>query len=561
LKGILTITFLLVATATFSQEKYWVYFADKDGVTINPEVYFHPKAIARRDKINYPLNHFTDLPVKQAYVDQVLEKVIKVKGTSRWFNAAVVIAEKEQINSVQKLPFVQRVESDEYTAMVCVSNEHDSIDGGFEKKDLIRFQVERMQAQKFALNGYKGKGKLIAIFDAGFPGVDDADLFKHIRARNGIKGTFDFIRNTENVYRKISHGSTVLSCIAGIKDDSVMIGVAPEADFLLAITEKLMKEGLAEEEAWLFAAEWADKNGVDIINSSLGYTRRNSFKHDMDGNTAVITRAANMASSKGILVVSSAGNEGDKKHWMMMAAPADGDSVLAVGAINPWSGYHTSFSSFGPSADKELKPNVTAIGHVMAYGVNKKVNETQGTSFSAPLITGFAACAWEAKPDLTNWELLKEIEKSGDLYPYFDYAHGYGVPQASHFMSAKNTQHTAADSVFSVKMDGNLVTVAVRNDFLPVDSLFAEELPLGKVAIKIQERLRHDRHEQIDREHPFAKQELFYYHIENDSNYLDEFSVVSVDENPILQLDIEDLKGKTVRFHYRGVTEELKLKK
>jgi len=340
-----------------------------------------------------------------------------------------------------------------------------------------------------------------------------------------------------------------------------MIGVAPEADFLLAITEKLMKEGLAEEEAWLFAAEWADKNGVDIINSSLGYTRRNSFKHDMDGNTAVITRAANMASSKGILVVSSAGNEGDKKHWMMMAAPADGDSVLAVGAINPWSGYHTSFSSFGPSADKELKPNVTGVGHVMAYGVNKKVNETQGTSFSAPLITGFAACAWQAKPDLTNWELLKEIEKSGDLYPYFDYAHGYGVPQASHFMSAKNTRYTAADSVFSVKIDENSITVAVRDDFLPTDSLFAEELPLEKVAIKIQERLRHDRHEQIDREHPFEKQELFYYHIENDSNYLDEFSVISVDENPILQLDIEDLKGKTVRFHYRGVTKELKLNK
>ena len=197
----------------------------------------------------------------------------------------------------------------------------------------------------------------------------------------------------------------------------------------------------------------------------------------------------------------------------------------------------------------------------MAYGVNKKVNETQGTSFSAPLITGFAACAWQAKPDLTNWELLKEIEHSGDLYPYFDYAHGYGVPQASHFLSAKNTRYTAADSVFSVKIDENSITVVVRDDFLPADSLFAEEIPLEKVAIKIQERLRHDQHEQIDREHPFKKQELFYYHIENDLNYLDEFSVVAVNENPVLQLDIEGLKGKTVRFHFRGVTNELKLKK
>jgi hypothetical protein len=246
---------------------------------------------------------------------------------------------------------------------------------------------------------------------------------------------------------------------------------------------------------------------------------------------------------------------------MMMAAPADGDSVLAVGAINPWSGYHTSFSSFGPSADKELKPNVTAVGHVIAYGANRKVNETQGTSFSAPLISGFAACAWQANPDLTNWELLKEIEKSGDLYPYFDYAHGYGVPQAIHFLGEKNIRIAETDSIFNVKIDENSVTVVIDDAYLPVDSLFAEEIPHERVAIKIQERLKHDPHEQIDGEHPFEKHELFYYHIENDSNYLDEFSVVSVNENPILRLDVEDLKGKTVRFHYRGVTKELKLKR
>ena len=556
MKDLLIIALLLTFFGANSQEKYWVYFTDKNNVSFEAENYFHPNAIARRNRISYPLNHSTDLPVNMLYKSEVSNRVDEYLGASRWLNAAVVMANEEQIEAIEKLPFVKHVEPSGFVKMICSTEESVESDSDFERQDLMRFQIERMQADKFAANGYRGKGIRIAIFDAGFPGVDEAEMFEHIRSRDGIKGTYDFIRKTENVYRKISHGSTVLSCIAGIAGDSIMLGVAPDADFLLAITEKLMKEGLAEEEAWLFAAEWADKNGVDIINSSLGYTRRSHFKTDMDGNTTVITKAANLASSKGILVVSSAGNEGNKNNWMMMAAPADGDSVLAVGAINPWSGFHTSFSSFGPSADKELKPNVTGVGHVVAYGVNDKLHMTQGTSFSAPLIAGFAACAWQANPGLSNWELLKRIEQSGDLYPYFDYAHGYGVPQATAFLQDQPKQALHPDSLFNIHIEQETITVGIRDEYLNQDSLDVENNLPDRVANKIMERINENVNLPIDEDHPFEKRELFYYHIENNANYLDEFSVVSVDENPILQLDIENLNG-TLRFHYRGVTKEI----
>src|SRR5690606_11480520 len=152
----------------------------------------------------------------------------------------------------------------------------------------------------------------------------------------------------------------------------------------------------------------------------------------MNGITALISRSANMAARKGILVVNSAGNEGSNTEWVSIGAPADADSVLAVGGISPWTNLHVSWSSYGPSADKRIKPNVCAFGHSMVM-TDKGISEATGTSFASPLTAGFAACVWQADTTLTNMELFELIEKSGDLYPYYDYAHGYGVPQASAF--------------------------------------------------------------------------------------------------------------------------------
>ena len=160
----------------------------------------------------------------------------------------------------------------------------------------------------------------------------------------------------------------------------------------MARTERVAVENETEEVLWLMAMEWADANGADIINTSLGYASEEYFNYQMDGKTSIIARAANMAAKKGILVLVSAGNSGDSD-WKYIATPADADSVLTIGAITS-SGIHRSFSSFGPTADFRMKPNVVAYGDVM--GASKKgISKTQGTSFSCPLVAGYAACVWQ----------------------------------------------------------------------------------------------------------------------------------------------------------------------
>jgi hypothetical protein len=211
------------------------------------------------------------------------------------------------------------------------------------------------------------------------------------------------------------------------------MGLATGAEFLLARTE-IDPEPFKEEVWWAQGAEWADKNGADIINSSLGYGKDRHWTKDMDG-TSYVAKAANKAAEKGILICNSAGNEGDDKHWMTIITPADAENVLTVGGIedNLERYQHIDFSSYGPTADKRLKPNVVAFGTAEVANPKGDYTFASGTSFSSPLTAGFCACAWQTKRNLTAMQMKAEIEKSADLYPYFDYAYGYGVPQAAYF--------------------------------------------------------------------------------------------------------------------------------
>jgi hypothetical protein len=181
----------------------------------------------------------------------------------------------------------------------------------------------------------------------------------------------------------------------------------------------------------------------------------------MNGRESLVSKAAKMAVRKGILVVSAAGNEGSGK-WKFISTPADADSVLSVGGIDPSTGIHTSFSSYGPTADLRLKPNVSAYGHVFAAN-EKDMEKTQGTSFSCPLISGFAACAWQSKKQLTNMQLFNEIQQSATLYPYFDYAHGYGVPQASYFITAPTKE---VEPTFSVSKNEAGLLILINENIL-----------------------------------------------------------------------------------------------
>lgn len=462
-KGIAFIFFsFIICLSVFAQNpvKYRIYFKDKANQHFDPQSYFDQKAIERRLKQGLPLSDSTDYPVNPFYLNTVEAKVSELKMHSRWMNAAVVMATPEQIADVARLPFVAAVEASASVYMRPASRDEDTLPALSADKNIER-QIARMGAEILQAEGVNGNGVRVAIFDVGFSGADKHPAFTHLFEKGKIKGTRDFVKKREHVYEGGWHGTAVWSCIAGKTLDGRWLGLAWDAEFLLARTELERSEPFAEEEYWVAAAEWADKNGADIINSSLGYTENRYFPEQMNGKTSFISRGANMAARKGMLVVNAAGNEGSGR-WGIIGAPADADSVLAVGGVEPCCDYHIDFSSFGPTADKRLKPNVAAQGRTES-AKSSGYSTVDGTSFASPLMAGFAACMWQKHPELKNMEMFRLLEQSGHLYPYFDYAHGYGIPHASRF----NKTNTEVEPTFDVVVDTamSIMTIAIRESY------------------------------------------------------------------------------------------------
>ena len=446
----------LFGKALLAQSSYWIFFTDKKDVSFNPYEYFDAKAIERRMKNNIPLNDPTDWPLNETYVSTITNIVDSVSGQTRWFNALAVRASEDQIIQIKKLKFVKEVQLMEFYA---IPAKHKSAYLNSDYTNQRKQQLEIMGWSMFKKNKINGKGVRIAIFDGGFPGVNTSPAFEQIRNDNRLIKTWDFTKGKENVFYSISHGTMVMSNIGGLiieNGDTAQYGLATGAEFMLAKTE-VKTEPFSEEKNWLMAVEWADKNGADIINSSLGYTKDRYFKSDMDGKTSLVSRAGNMAARKGILVVNAAGNEGIDM-WHTIGAPADADSVLSIGGINPKDGYHIDFSSYGPTADGRMKPNVCAFGNAIVFGSKMQEENVNGTSFASPLVAGFAACALQANPKIKNMELFHLIEKSGHLYPYFDYAHGFGIPQAEYVITK---QKEKVKPNFTASFDGAYMHIKI----------------------------------------------------------------------------------------------------
>ncbi len=518
--GLIILVLMLKMTSLQAQNKYWVFFTDKNGVTFNPYTYFDIKAIERRLINNVSLYDETDYPLDENYIQTVAEHTDSVTMQSRWFNGLVVYTDEIRLEAIKQLPFVASVEAVNGYGMPTAYNAEESMIPAPDE-ELLKKQLTRMGGQQFAENNIHGKGVRIAVFDAGFPHVDTHEAFAHLRDGKRILKTWDFIKKRENVYGYSSHGTSTLSCIAGMYKGTP-VGLATEAEFLLARTEMSSREPYAEEENWLAAAEWADKNGADIISSSLGYTYHRYFTKDMDGKKSLVSRAANMAASKGILVVNSAGNEGNTK-WKFIGAPADADSVLSIGGIDPESDYRISFSSYGPTADKRMKPNVCSFGTAFVANENG-YGSASGTSFSCPLISGFAACAWQTHRNLTNMELFKEIEKSGDLYPYFDYAHGFGVPQASYFVKSKTESDNNEEPPFTFEIKEGNLEVSING--------FSEEDTLSIITDE--------------------KENLLFYNIQKPDNTLRFYYVIAVYSKKPLQIDLSTIpKGDKINLYYK----------
>lgn len=433
-----------------AQNHYWVMLTDKAGCYFDPYNYFDAKAIERYKLNNADLYDISNYPLNENYVQQIDAIASDDFGQSRWLNAVAVTATPEQIKAIEQLPFVKEVHllgGNMQTSATPTSptSQFTESETPMDESDLnLNTQLIRMGGQYFRAKNINGKGVRIAVFDGGFPQVNTHVAFKHLRDNKQIIKTWNFPNKKEDVYGWNSHGLMTLSCITGIyhshdslaHEKTIDDGLATGAEFLLARTE-VDAEPFKEEVWWQMAMEWADKNGAQIISSSLGYGKDRYYTRDMNGRSFV-AKAGNMAARKGILVCNSAGNEGDDNTWRTIITPSDADSVLCVGGIASSLNYynHIYFSSYGPTADGRQKPNVVAFGNAHTANTgsdNQTYHFVDGTSFSCPLVAGFAACALQAKPNLTAMQLFHEIEKSADLYPYCDYSFGYGVPQADYF--------------------------------------------------------------------------------------------------------------------------------
>ncbi|MGI4870614.1 MAG: S8 family serine peptidase [Janthinobacterium lividum] len=493
------------AAQTARPARYWVSFTDKKGVAFSPQTYFSPAAQLRRQHQHLAPADATDYPVRPDYVAAVRAHADTLTIVSRWFNGVACRATPAQAAAIAQLPGVAQVQPWPLVghlrpAELSVSRRPLSVTtlqlSGNEQRTtnnqqratispndylLARQQTAALGRVALSRAGLTGQGVRIAVFDVGFRGANHHPAFRALRRAGRIAATHDFLKNRPGVFLGGAHGTEVLGCLAGRLPgpDSLhfgpALGLAPDATYLLARTEGLMSERFSEEEAWLAAMEWADQQGADIISSSLAYTEQRYFPEQMDGRHSLIGRAATLAARKGMLVVSAAGNDGDDD-WTRIGTPADADSVLAVGGLDPATGLHLGFSSVGPSADRRLKPDVSAFGIVLTTSGSGGFERVEGTSFAAPLVAGLAACARQAGgPKLPAMALYRHLREAGELYPYYDYAHGYGRPEATRLLARLQGEPPAVAPTFDFVIHDSLVAVVLRPQAtLPV----ARPLPL-----------------------------------------------------------------------------------
>lgn len=562
--------------------KYWVYLRDKHGVRFDPAAYFSAAAQARRRRQHLPAADTTDFPLRPDYLRQVQARVDSVSGVSRWFNAVACWATPAQAEALRRLPGVRSVEAVTARPLLPAARSvakparrplaaPDSTPHlTAAERQLAQRQTRSLGGEQLARAGLNGRGLRIAVLDVGFSGADQHAALAHLLRDKRIVATQDFMRHRPEVFRGGSHGTEVLACLAGRLSDGTPLGLAPQAEYLLARTELLHRETYGEEEAWLAAAEWADRLGADIINSSLGYTDTRYFREQMDGRTSLVARAANMAARKGMLVVCAAGNDGDDDRWRLIGTPADADSVLAVGALDPDTWLTTDFSSCGPGAGGRPKPNLTAFGVVMTATPGGDVQELEGTSFASPLVAGLAACVWQQRRELKAMELFRLLERSATLYPYYDYAHGHGLPQAARCLQPPAT--AAAPTLDVVAAAGTVqvvirpeATLALRPLPLYTDSVAAGTVLAGSTRsaplVPLPDRGRATSSASAPAQPlPLPYPDYCYWHLADARGRLRRYEVLEVSQRAVLRLPAGSWSpGDVLRVHYRGYTTEYQL--
>ena len=471
---------LLPATILTAQNtapnSYWVQLKDKKGTPYlisKPEDFLSQRSIDRRKRQHISIDE-TDLPVSSVYLDSLRKRGLEIVHTSKWLNGATVrTADTVLIQKIASLPFVSLVQLTK-PAIILKKLSNKFSDEVSAKYDPAEYgtainQLTQLNGQYLHSQGVRGKDIQIAILDAGFLNANTNTAFDSLRSSGRILGTRDFVDPKADIYQQNNHGTSVLSCMGGNVPGS-LIGTAPDASYYLLRSEDVTSEYLIEEDNWVAAAEYADSLGVDVINSSLGYyqfddPKMNHTFDDLNGKRTRVTQGANLAFQKGILVFSSAGNEGNNE-WKRIIAPSDGENVIGVAAVDQ-NGLRAAFSSVGPAFGGAIKPNVAAMGAgttlVIGSGL---IGNASGTSFSSPVLAGLGACLLQANP-YAGAKLAKlAIEQSASQYNKPDSLLGFGIPdfeKADKYMKVNSSTYLNLKNSWTVSPNPFSESIFLRN--------------------------------------------------------------------------------------------------
>jgi len=429
----------------------WVFFKDKGPSTEkylkNPSLVVTQKSIERRRKFRSEQNLIdeTDLPIYAGYIEEFQKMGLQVKGKSKWLNSVSMYVAKSEVLKIEKLPFVSHLDlvvrfSKKYSSDLVEAPSTDQTKMILDNKDKFDLDYGQSLTQNQMMSvpamhnlGITGAGVTVCVLDAGFNNLQHESF-----SQMTILDKWDFVNNDGGVGDSLdmgsgSHGTNVLSAIGGYKPGK-LIGPAYGASYLLAKTENTDSETPIEEDNWIAGIEWADSLGADLATSSLGYLEydppfQSYTWQDMDGNTARITRAADLAVSKGIAVFVSAGNEGMDATHNTLGAPADGDSVISVGAVDA-SRARAYFSSVGLTIDGRVKPDIMAMGQGVRVASSYTLNgysQSSGTSFSCPLAAGVGALILSQRPNISPVELANSLRSTADNASNPNREYGWGI--------------------------------------------------------------------------------------------------------------------------------------
>ena len=453
---------------------FFLQFTDKVGAE---RVCLSPTAMEMREARGIAIDSL-DYEVSPIYLDSVQALGASVLHTSRWMNGASVQASEEAIEVIEACEFVESVEktrgerapqkSADFSGTPQVKGERLEAKGerlsapqksaDFSGTPQAGEQLDQLNLLPLHQAGYKGRGIRIGIADGGFYRANSMLSLP----QDQCLGYADLTDDEEDMFSHAgSHGTMCLSTIMATQVDYT--GAATEAEYYLFRTEEEYTESPKEIDNWVAAIEMADSMGLHIVSTSLGYTTFDDAEMDlqyadMDGRTSRGAQAAVIAARKGMLLVVAAGNDGNKD-WHYLSTPADADSVLTVGAVDV-DGQIAAFSSYGPSADGRVKPEVCAMGKgtSIIHPENDSIMGGNGTSFACPLIAGMAACIWSASPDATNMEIRERIIRSADRYTQPHEQYGYGIPDAwmAYQLATGTNTVTHAPQATKIMQDGQL---------------------------------------------------------------------------------------------------------